>query len=502
MKTYNKIEEISLTVEIVNCNLQSGYAKIVLNKREEYRVLLNKKEELQNKRGGREMEDKKELIQAIEENIKEVSDNNKAVDEIKHQLRKHGISGGTVTAVLSDPKVLEDIDMRELALITEQFYLKTGIPALDVKEWFTKYEMTEARQYDKTLYTESTDYPHVEFENASIVGNGVLVTTVSPKKIAELMRSQVLYYNPEIQRQMTYVKRNNDIIETPTVYKKNVKEIKELLLKERLVSTTIALNAVIGSSDTDEELVFDPSKNTLTIGKGTRLDILDGYHRCLASEEAYEENPDLDNFKFILQISNWTTRQCQQYQAQLAKATPIPKAIQQSLEASRLADTVVQMLREGSDIGDRISSQHRISPIAGQLVSYNVFADAVEREFPMEFRIDAMEVADWLGKFFEYLIGLNRDEFTHNSSSKGSLMSYNKMFAGYIALAAKMKEEDVSIRQLQSILDGIDFSKSNPLWQEIGVLDETGRVKSGASERSIANYFKGLELNPEIIKQI
>lgn len=437
---------------------------------------------------------KNELVDIIKENIEAITESRIGIEEMKIHLRQNGIGGGDVERVLSDPESLYDVDVRELALLVQQFYAKSGVIELRPSVWFTEFELKEASQYDKTLITNSTDYPEIIFENVNMIGLGVFSTSISPKMIHELISKQVLYYNHDIQRQSSYIKRNKEVIRIPTIYKNNVKEIKELLLKGSLVNTTIALNAAIGTSEQGEELIFDSSKNTLRVNKGTRLDILDGYHRCLASMEAYMENPNLNDFKFILQISNFTTKQAQQYQAQLAKATPIPKSRQQSLEASRLADTVAGILRSDSELSGRISMGSQVNTSANELVNYSVLADAIDREFDMELTVDAREVAEWLSEFFEYLIGKNREEFLYNSGRSESLMNYNKMFAGYIALASKMKNENVKISKLQEILESVDFSRSNRIWSKIGLLDEKGRISSKVNEKRIAEYFKNLDL--------
>lgn len=436
---------------------------------------------------------KEMLMNTLEEYIYHVSDDKNTVSEVKDQLGKYGITGARVESVLGNVEILEDADLRELILITEQIYLKTRIMALNPSEWFTEYEIKTARQFDKRLLTEELPVTDVLFENVLLVGNGVYLTTITPSKISELMKTQFLNYNQDIQRQGKVQKRNDKVIVKPTVYKKNVKEIKELMLKGLLKNTMIAFNAAIGTSDSGEELYFDSSKGTLTVSMGTQLDILDGFHRCLASIEASQEDTDLD-FKFILMISNYSTREAQTYQAQLAKATPFPTTRIQELEASRLADTVVQMLRVDSELEDRISSHHAITPSAGQLVSYKVLADSIEREFPMKFRRDTAKVAEYLREFFDHLIAEYSDEFVYNSKDNSSLMKYNKMFAGYVALAAKMQKEDIAIEKMNTILDKIDFSRTNSLWIDIGVMTSKGKVSVHSDERKIANYFKQLEI--------
>lgn len=437
---------------------------------------------------------KEELVSTIKDNIIAISSDKNANLEIKEQLSNNGISGGRIENVFSDPDLLFEADIREVALLTEQFFLKTGIMELKPEDWFTEVEMKRARQFDRRLLTEDLAPTKIMFENTTIVGNGVYVTTIDVPTIAELMNTQILNYNYDIQRSAKIVKRNEQVIKKPTVYMKNVREIKEYLLKGQLVSTTLAFNAAVGSSETGEELTFDASTGTLIVNEGTQLDILDGYHRCLASQAAYGDNPDLD-FRFMLMISNYTTREAQQYQAQLAKATPIPKTRVQELEANRRADTVVRQLRAESELKDRISSHHQVSKAQGELVSYNVLSDAIDREFKMRTSRDVREVSSFLKEFFDYLIGDFAEEFVYNSEKKESLMSYNKMFAGYIALAAKLKKEKVSLDKLKDILKQIDFSRDNPLWKDLGIINIEGRVSVKADEKKIAKYFKELKVN-------
>lgn len=434
---------------------------------------------------------KEEIIQAIKNNIENIIEDGHSIVEMKAHLAQHGILGGQVEKVLSTPKILEEEDIREIALVLEQFFVKTGKRSLNPEKWFTEIEMQEAREYDKRVFSEDTKDDPVVFENVTMIGRGVYSTEIDVDTLLKLTNNQVLYYDFDIQRQPT--KRKGSATPRATVYKKNVREIKDLLIKGRLVETTLAFNAHVGSNKAGEEFEYDPQARTVTLIEGTRLAVLDGYHRYLGSLEALRKNPEL-KFKFMLRLSNVTKRECQVFQSQLAKATPIPKTRMEMLEANRFADTVAQALMADSELKDRVASQHRITPNAGEIVSYNVLADSIEREFPMEFRRDTNNVTKYLAEFFDELIAEYSDEFLYNTKDNKSLMNYNKMFAGYIALAARMKNEGIELDQLSNILNSIDFSRENPIWNEIGILDESETVNKKVDERKIANYFKTIKV--------
>lgn len=349
---------------------------------------------------------------------------------------------GRIERILNDYTILENegVDSREVALIAEQFFTKTGLASVDPRNWYTEEEMKEVRQYSESVNEEESFPVTLEQVLPVNLSKGIFSAVVSTKTIKAWLDSQSLYYNPEIQRQPTKEIRRGKVRIRPTVHMKNVREMKALLLKGELMTTSLAFNAAPLTNPDGEELTYDAKTGTLTINEGTRLDILDGYHRCLASQAAQLENPDL-NFNFNVIISNLSTREAQQFQAQLARATPIPKARAQELEASRLSDRVVDLLKSDSELRGKISSG-RLRPAKGDLVSYSILADAIEREFDMKVRVDAMKVAEFLKEYFDYLIGYNQEEFTYNTNSVKSLMNQDRMFAGYIALAAKMYKKE------------------------------------------------------------
>lgn len=436
-----------------------------------------------------------EILELVKKNIHHVSNKKSVVSDIKDELSKYRITEGRIEEVMNSPDELEK-DLRELALFTEQIYLKTGIKELNPENLFTKAEMKEARSFDY-ISENSEDEIMLPLTLKVLPGHdGGYMAIEGYQLVAKLMKSQkVLSYDFAIQRQGTKIKRKDEMILVPTIDKKNVREIKDLLIKGDLKRTTITLNAATLTSDSGEELIYNPKTGMLTITEGTKLNILDGYHRCLASQEAYEMNQDL-NIYFNLNITNYSTRQAQEWQAETAKGTPLTKGRIQEMEASRFSDLVVQNLKAESELRGRVSSDKgKINITAGDLVSYTVLSDAIDREFPMKARLETRGVSDHLALFFEYLFGTYPTEFGDSKDrDKNSLMSYNKMFAGYIALAAKMKNENIEIKNLKSILDKVDFSRNNKTWKDVGVTDSEGKISGSSDEKKIGRFFKELKI--------
>lgn len=168
----------------------------------------------------------------------------------------------------------------------------------------------------------------------------------------------------------------------------------------------------------------------------------------------------------------------------------------QELEASRLSDTVVQQLKEESELKGRISQTNRIH--YQQLVTYNVLADSIEDEFKMETKLDAYDVGSYLTEFFTFLIGTYPNEFIHNieQARKETLLVNNNFFVGYIALANKMYTNKVKAREIRNILKGIDFSRGNETWKTLEILDEKGNISDTPKARkAIKQYFAQIKID-------
>lgn len=439
--------------------------------------------------------DRKELEEKLIKSIDKIKHQKKIVGDIqKHLGSKHKILAGDVMGYLNNAeKELPELDIRLLYLIAEQVYVKTEDQEINPENFFTQSEVKEARQYTGDMdREEELEFP-ITFRNVTVVGHNAYSVTMDIKTIVQLFSSRLLHYDFDLQREAKRTVRKDTVIIEPTTNKQNVKEIEEHLLDGTLVPTFLTFNANTRTSETGNELIYDAKKMELTITKGTYLAIVDGFHRITGSRNALIKNPNID-FAFGVLITNYSKSKAQKYQAQIAKATPISKVRQQELEASRKSDTVVQQLKEESDLKGRISQTGHIHESANELVAYNVLADTIDEEFKMETNADALDVADYLTKFFDYLIGSFADEFIKNvkETRKTSIISDNNMWAGYVVLARRLQEEGINYRKIKDIINNIDFERDSDLWHKIGVL-EKGNLTSKARQE-VKKYFRQVDI--------
>jgi DNA-sulfur modification-associated len=447
------------------------------------------------KRGATKMlKDRKELETSLVEVIEKIKHNKTKVNKIKRGLKPYNIDPGMVMKILNHAEdELAGLDLRLLCLLTEQVYLASSDMSIKIDDYFTETEIKTSRVYDALLEKDEKMELPLTLNNVLMIDDENYITTLDIKFIKKMFDSELLRYNFDTQREARFVKRHGTIERVAKVDQKSVKEITERLLTGRLSPTTITFNCLAGTADEGNEIVYDAKKQQLTITKGTFIDILDGFHRLKGAMNALEINPDL-SFKFQVAIKNYNISTAQKHLAEISKVNVIDKAHIEALEQSRYSDVVVKQLQRDSELKGRVSQTTRVHTLNNEIVSYNVLADTIDEMFEMNTKRDAMEVAAYLTEFFDYLLGTYHEAFIDNVEKikEKSLINTNNMFAGYVVLAKRMKDEGVPITKLPNVLDKIDFSRENPEWEKLGIL-ENGTI-SRKARKQIVEYFKNLDL--------
>lgn len=440
---------------------------------------------------------REELEEKLIEPTLSVKRKRTATQKIKENLLMNNkIIGGNVQSLINNPKVeLKNVDWRVLYLFAEQIYLETKEESINPKEYYTEIEIKKARQYTGKMMVEGDISLPLTLENVLMIDYDKYVTTIPVKLLAE-MSALLLNYNFDIQRESKKKVVGGETIQEATLVMENVLEMKEHLKKNTLETTSIVINASAGTADSGDELIYDPETMMLTINKGTVLDIVDGYHRCKASELAINENPDID-FKFMALILNYTDDQAANYQGQLAKATPIAKPRQRQLAESRYADKITNRLNTKSELQGKISTSHNPSLQNKELVSYDVIANTINEEFSLERMYDVHRVGDYLEKFFDILLGYYEEQFIEKPLEYKSktLLVENNIFIGYIILAKRMYEKGIDAVKVIDYLKNIDFNKDNKLWKKLNILDDKGNfTKTKIARKAIKDYFNSISI--------
>jgi hypothetical protein len=421
--------------------------------------------------------------------LKRLSTNRSAVQTIQQDLAIHKILPGETQKYINEPNMLSQIeDSRVLYLLIDSVFNYTKDESINPEAYFYQNEMQTAKRYDENVFRKKDLFP---FTLEDIVSrDGEFGGFISIQDINRLFSERKINYNFDLQREPTKVKRYDSIMLVPTLNMPNVNDITESLLKGQQFKTTIVLNAALGTAKSGQEIIYDDSKKTITFMPGTVLDIVDGYHRCKAVQNALIKNPNLQ-FYFQILVLNTDTAGARRYQGQFAKGTPLSEDRKRALNQPGLEDKVVDALNTDSDLAGKISQQKDLDN--NELVMYSDLASAIKNNFELRVTNDTKKISQYLIEFFNSLIGKFPDELYAKikESKETSYVGLRQMFSGYIILASRMYKEDIPADMIEVIIDQISFSKNNILWKNI----ISGQGKNKETLVNIENLFKNLNIN-------
>ncbi|MED1789062.1 DNA sulfur modification protein DndB [Brevibacillus laterosporus] len=447
----------------------------------------------------------REMVEEVlSQAIAEIKTSKKNVYSFKKLLSLHGIGLADSQRIINGKTPLNQVENSILCLFL--IYIKAFIKEdselkikVEAQNYFTSNEINEVKLME--IVSESIENESLlpyTFTEAKQFELDDYDTFITEKQIYELVEGNIIQYNFDTQREAKIIRTSSSptgIIKVPKLNEEAVKEITKLILAGKLVRTNITLNARLNSSDSGQELLFNQKDKTLTVTEGTKLDCLDGFHRLTALVNALKVNPDI-KMTFGLRIVNYSTKKAQILFSQINTFT--------SQSASRLAEMrqsfssyVVKQLREESVIGDKISSSDSLS--FDQLVTFNVLDSAIDENFHPTNIIEAKNVVDILKETFDSIAMKYPNEFIVevDNSKKETVVNQNQMFNVYVMLAKKLNDLDLPLSDITKVLSKFDFSRSNPLWQDAGILDQNKNI-TPKSKRKILNLFKKLNIEEEI----
>lgn len=294
-----------------------------------------------------------------------------------------------------DNNFFENTDIRVITL-----FLMEAFKVLGRGEFINKYipigEQQEAKQYDFIAYKER-DNIKLPYEISPVVKiNELYSCALTVKQIAELLNSGILNYNFEIQREAKLDTRIDEVVKKPTINKVNIKEIEQHLLNDTLKESTLYFNAAPMTSEIGDEIIYNNDTNTILLTKGTRIDILDGFHRVLACQEAYRLNPTID-FEFNVIFSNFSTSEATRWQAQHSKATPWSQnRIAEMQQESRGAKVVKTIKDQDYEFSRIIYTGKSKNESNSSLITFNNLKEAVDKNFEIKTRHQEVELAERL----------------------------------------------------------------------------------------------------------
>lgn len=418
---------------------------------------------------------------------------------VEHLNGKHGIRNSDIYALFNNVNNVGKLTLEELALFGQQCVVKLGIDHIQwMNDWFTEREQKEFERYQfvDMAKADEIDFPMV-ISNVTDLGDGYYNCSLTKQQLGRLYKYGKLNYNPNVQRGMRKVVRYGIETEEPIVFQRKVNEIRKLILDNKFRPTTITLNAAQLSSLEEVELIFDSSRNTLTITEGTILDIVDGMHRMIGNYSAYSKNKDIQG-SFPITISNKSDEEIKHYQSDLDKHTPLTRGRIKELSDESYVNDVINILKSTGDLKGRITSStdSKHSLKGSDFIPYKVLHEEIKNVFTINSRLESHKIAKDINDYLMYLFGL----FGKHEKDDYRILFDPDIFEGHLNLVKLMKEQGISYDKLEDIIKIEEFKIDNPRWLEYRVMGNNIGKLTKKDRKNISDYFVKLleEVNSDV----
>ncbi len=375
-----------------------------------------------------------------------------------------------------------DEDVRFLFLFT--FSLSKALKEknidinLKVLDYFTQTEYAQWEGYKEEK--EEEDFLPYTISHAQKLTDKIWQTVMSAQEMNKLSKSNYLLYNFRTQRNP----KINAYGEIINLEMKKVKEIEEKMLSGEQFPDPIIINIL---NNGESSIVYNETKETLTINKGSILNIVDGFHRKTALELSIEKNPDLQ-FNCQVTITFLSEKGAHDYMSQKNKQKPMKKEWIQQKDYSKAENLVIDVILDDklSELAKVMKDDDAYINLNKALTKKSIIAEAVKECYEEQLKISTniRNIGKWIVEFTDYLMGVYTEEFIVNpyNVKETSMINHKNIFYGYIALSAKLQDNKQWKELLKQKMESIDFNKDNQLWKDFGVLNnreinKTSRVK-------------------------
>ncbi|WP_336761478.1 DNA sulfur modification protein DndB [Paenibacillus sp. USHLN196] len=395
--------------------------------------------------------DRNIIEKEVLENLKLIQNSRQKQYELNLKLADYNVPFGMVQKISQNEEVISEFDVHHLIGIVSAMYdADNSNPNPE-----TYFGVREIRDAERTLKDKDLDklyLPHT-FKEVIEIKFDSYITKINIKELVKMVDSQLIIYEEETQRGVTYKEnKSGGIVKTPIVNKASVKRIASKVSENQYFEDMITLNVY---STEVEPVSYDTNSKSLTINDGAIVSILDGFHRLQGFIAAVSLNPDVE-LNEILSIRVYDYETAKRFFSQLNTINVLNKERRKELAQERLSDKVVADLQRKSEIGKQIASGSMVSDLAGDLTTFDIMSYAIDRSYTIERQLDVIKISKYLNEFFVYLVGSYPNEFSKNfNERKNEFMSHPLMFIGYIVLSRYMQDNEIDFDEIEKYIDTI-----------------------------------------------
>lgn len=416
-----------------------------------------------------------DLIKALNKHLSNIIYNRKVRETIKDNLVNVGFDRGRASGLLTTTITpLNDASLVELYYISAQAYEHGKVDELNPKDYFEESEIEFAKKNPPVKEEEQLERVIV-LDNVKQVNDWQFTSIATLQQLNDWFNRRLITYNVATQRETNKEFFNNQMYETPNFNYDKIESIKETIQKKAPITNIITLNIRETGS---EKFSYDPKTEKLIIpvdNDATYVDIIDAAHRAMGIIKLLEEQPD-HTYNFIVNVYHYDEKTARRFIYTQDLQTPISQLHIQTMKPD---EPYMAMAREINQFDEdnylykKIGTEMNEVEEGEAYTTYEILSKAIELNFDESKKLQGFErtkIKKFLINGFVYIIGTFEDKFKNKVNSQlTSVITNPYIFYGYVAMLSQLYKQPNWEDKLEKTLAEIDWSKNNPVWNEIGL---------------------------------
>ena len=439
-------------------------------------------------------EQQNNLILKLRGIIKEIGYMNDIKQDVVANFKSRNLNGLRAAWVLSenlDLNTLTDSEQDIRFLFLFSLALNRALKereidiSIDIKDYFTELECQQWMYYREEK--EEKDIFPIIAENVQRISDKLWQAVMSVQQLEDINKMNIILYNFSTQRDPVVTAYGERI----NIDKNKINEIKERMLNNEQYPDPIILNIL---NDGESKVTYNEKNNTLVIHEGSKINIVDGFHRKTASSLVLEINPNIQ-FNWQVTFTFLSEKDAHDYMRQKDKQKPIKREWIEQKDYSRSENLVIDVI-----IDDRLSELAKVMKDDDQYIKLNraltkksIISEAIKECYTEDLKtsINIRKIGKWIVEFTDYLMGTYAEEFIANpyTIKETSFINNKNMFYGYIALSKQLQGNSKWEELMMQKIESIDFSIGNKLWKDIGLLNNKNKDASKVLRNKLYKLF-------------
>lgn len=379
---------------------------------------------------------------------------------------------------------------------------------LNPEKFFSAVRIREVYEF----VDENETLDSLVFHNVDKIGESQYICSFVPvEDIAKFKASGLFSYNFETQRQakkMRPIGTEGAVVKEITTNQKSIDAIAELIYQNKFRANMITLN-VPNIEGKNPDIKYDDKTRTLEITPHyeplkdnlTTVNVIDGWHRICASEEAYNKAKSTKHTLrdgFIFSINIMTPSEAKFHFKRENTYNPIDKNYLKTFEVSdesKFIDALVEWSEEGKEniFKNKVCKMYEELKITQSYTWINPLIDAIKQtnfnyKNVLQHKYIIPKIVDFITLLIEninyYYYTAEKDRYKKLKETT-DLLSPN-VFIGYIAIANKISNIDEVPSYVESMIKILMSDKVK------NDLKEMGLNKKNYSAKKIYGYFNEL----------